>query len=117
MRDQILASEMVGVDVLDERLNLYGFAENGLSDEIRTADIDGLEDSWALVGTDAGPSNALIGPAGDGILDAAVFSDLRIISRPRGGQSAGTTIPDTYDPYGTRSSIGRSFRPYQAVRR
>jgi len=85
---------MVGVDGLDECLILYGFAENGLGDEIRTADVDGLEDCWAL-----------IGPAGDDILDAAVFSDLRNISRPRWGQSAGTSFPDTYDPYGTRFNI------------
>ncbi len=88
-------SALAGINVLDDRLNLYGFAEYELNDEIRTTDVDWLEDSWALVGTDADPTNTLIGPASDGILDAALFSNLRTITRPRWGQ---TTLANNQQP-------------------
>ena len=88
-------SALAGVNLLDDRLNLYAFGEYELNDEIKTLDIDWLEDSWALVGIDADPTNGSIGPASDGQFDTAVFSNLRTISRPRWGQ---TTLGNNQQP-------------------
>ena len=88
-------SALAGVNLLDDRLNLYAFGEYELNDEIKSLDIDWLEDSWALVGTDADPTSASIGPASDGDFDSGVFNNLRRIDRPRWGQ---TTLANNQQP-------------------
>ncbi|QDH74064.1 TonB-dependent receptor [Brevundimonas sp. M20] len=84
-------SVLGGINLLDDRLNLYGFAEYEDIDMVESMDIDWLRDSRALVGIDADPTNA----PNDGMLDSAVFSGLTTLSRPRWGQ---TTLANSQQP-------------------
>ncbi|HEY0600172.1 TonB-dependent receptor domain-containing protein [Brevundimonas sp.] len=84
-------SALIGTNLMDDRLNLYGFAEYEDIDMVESLDIDWLEDSRALVGIDADPTNAV----NDGMLDNAVFSGLTTLSRPRWGQ---TTLANSQQP-------------------
>ena len=74
-------SALAGVNLFDDRLNLYAFAEYEDIDEVQSLDIDWLKDARALVGIDADPTTA----TNDGNLDTAVFSGLTTLSRPRWG--------------------------------
>jgi len=76
-------SALGGVNLFDDRLNLYAFAEYEKLDEVQSIDIDWLENASALVGIDADPTNARF----DGNLDARVFSGYRSLQRPRWGQT------------------------------
>ena len=78
-------SALIGANVLDDRLNLWGFGEYEQLDELRAMDVDWLRASYALVGTDVDPTNPAIGPASDGIIDARVYSNLRTMQRMRWG--------------------------------
>ena len=70
-------SALAGVNLLDDRLNLYAFGEYEQLDEVRAEDIDWLAASYALVGVDADPTAA----PSDGIIDARVLSNLRTMQR------------------------------------
>ena len=85
------AAILGGVNVFDDRLNLWGFAEYERSDAIRSLDIGGYNDGFTLVGTDADPAASPF----DNQIDALLFRDVRVISRPRWGQ---TTIANTQQP-------------------
>lgn len=86
-------SALIGTNLLDDRLNLYAFAEYEDIDEVRSLDIDWLRDSKALVGIDADPT--ALADSNDGFLDSAVFSGLTTLSRPRWGQ---TTLANSQQP-------------------
>lgn len=82
-----------GVNLLDDRLNLWAFGEYDKNDEVKVLDIDWLEDSYLLGINDSDPAQGSAnGPTSDGIIDNIVFSGVRTISRPRWGQ---TTIANT----------------------
>ena len=74
-------SALAGVNLFDDRLNLYAFAEYEDIDEVTSLDIDWLRDARALVGIDADPTTA----TNDGMIDSAVFKGLTTLSRPRWG--------------------------------
>lgn len=76
-------SALGGVNLFDDRLNLYAFAEYEKLDEVQSIDIDWLKNASALVGIDADPTNARF----DGNLDTRVFSGYRTLQRPRWGQT------------------------------
>ena len=84
-------SALAGMNLLDDRLNVYAFGEYEDIDMVESLDIDWLEDSRALVGIDADPTTAV----NDGMLDNAVFSGLTTLSRPRWGQ---TTLANAQQP-------------------
>ena len=84
-------SALIGTNLLDDRLNLYAFGEYEDIDEVGSLDIDWLEAAHVLVGIDADPTTA----PSDGFLDAAVFSNVRTLSRPRWGQ---TTLANSQRP-------------------
>jgi len=84
-------SALIGTNLLDDRLNLYLFGEYEDIDEVQSLDIDWIEAAHAFVGIDADPTNA----PSDGMLDNAVFSGVRTLSRPRWGQ---TTLANSQRP-------------------
>jgi len=78
-------SALAGKNLLDDRLNVYGFAEYEKLDVILGEDIEWLRDGRFVVGVDADPSSATFGPRSDGIVDQALFYDVRYVGRPRWG--------------------------------
>ena len=84
-------SALAGVNLLDDRLNLYAFGEYEDIDEVQSLDIDWLDAAYALVGVDADPTNAV----NDGLIDNQLFSNLRTLQRPRWGQ---TTLANSQRP-------------------
>ncbi|WP_439471757.1 TonB-dependent receptor domain-containing protein [Brevundimonas sp.] len=66
-----------GQNFLDDRLNVYAFAEHEDIDRIRPRDIDWLREASLLVGNDADPTSA----TSDGVLDSLLYSNLRTLSR------------------------------------
>lgn len=76
-------SALAGVNLFDDRLNLWGFAEYEDLDELQDDDIDWLRANYGLVGNDVDPTNPAIGPATDGVIDARVYSGLRSLQRVR----------------------------------
>ncbi|MGV9008805.1 TonB-dependent receptor domain-containing protein [Brevundimonas sp.] len=105
-------SVLGGINLLDDRLNLWAFGEYDNNDEVLVSDIDWLQNSYVLGGpNDSDPAlGSPNGPASDGIIDNLVYRDVRTLSRPRWGQ---TTIANTRpgvptrDPeYGTSNCTG-----------
>lgn len=84
-------SALTGINLFDDRLNLYAFAEYEDIDQVQSLDIDWLEAAHAFVGIDADPTSAPY----DGMLDNQVFSGVRTLSRPRWGQ---TTLANSQRP-------------------
>lgn len=84
-------SGLIGTNLLDDRLNLYAFAEIEDIDMVESLDIDWLRAAHAFVGIDADPTNAPY----DGMLDNRVFSGVNTLSRPRWGQ---TTLANSQRP-------------------
>ncbi|HVL42975.1 MAG TPA: TonB-dependent receptor [Brevundimonas sp.] len=80
-------SILAGANILDDRLNLWAFGEYEEIDEIQVLDIDWLKESWFMAPVDSDPTSAAIGPANDGIVDVALFSNVRTLSRPRWGRT------------------------------
>ncbi len=88
-------SGLIGHNFFDDRLNVYLHAEYEELDAITSFDIDWLQNATVLLGTDADPTNPLIGPATDGEYDSMLFSGLRRMDRPRWGQ---TTLANVQQP-------------------
>lgn len=88
-------SVLGGVNLLDDRLNLYAFAEYEKIDELRTASIDWFARARVGLGIDADPTNPLIGPAADGIIDTGEFFNARRLDRPVWGS---TTLANMQRP-------------------
>ncbi|WP_420478958.1 TonB-dependent receptor domain-containing protein [Brevundimonas sp. FT23028] len=74
-------SALMGVNLLNDRLNLWAFGEYEQLDELRAMDVDWLRDSYALVGVDVDPTAS----PNDGIIDARVFSHVNTMQRLRWG--------------------------------
>ncbi len=77
-------SVLGGVNLLDDRLNLYGFAEYETIDDVNAESIEYLGNAWGLVGNDSDPTGA--GFTSDGVIDAVLYRDLRQLQILRGGQ-------------------------------
>lgn len=77
------ASIIGGVNLFDDRLNLYGFAEYQTSDRINDndLDIDWLTSNTRLSTVDIDPAGA----PNDGVYDVVPLSNLRTLGRPIGG--------------------------------
>ncbi len=83
-------SALAGVNLFDDRLNLWGFAEYDQNDEVRILDIDWYRANPGLAGVDADPApGSPNGPVSDGIFDIAdqVFYNRRQLQILRWGQT------------------------------
>ena len=78
-------SGLIGKNFFDDRLNLYAHAEYEQQDEVTSNDINWLKKAYVMLGVDADPSSAAIGPASDGVFDQQLFSGVVRLDRPRWG--------------------------------
>ncbi|WP_332658079.1 TonB-dependent receptor domain-containing protein [Brevundimonas sp.] len=85
-------SALLGHNFFDDRLNLYAHAEYEQQDPVTSFDIDWIEDGYYLLGIDADPTNAALGPPADGFVDSFLFRGPVRMDRPVWGQ---TTIAHT----------------------
>lgn len=90
---------LAGTNLLDDRLNLYGFAEYQTSDVVNDKDleIDWVQHNQRLATLDADPASAL----SDGVFDVDLASHLRTLNRPLGGilmLANGTRASPASDP-------------------
>jgi len=88
-------SALVGVNLLDDRLNLYAHAEYERTEEIYAEHINWIRDGRIRLGIDADPTNAAIGPATDGFLDIGQFYGANRLDRPQWGS---TTLANMQRP-------------------
>lgn len=88
-------SALGGINLFDDRLNIYAFAEYEKADEVRTSDLDWFARARVALGVDADPTNAAIGPANDGFVDTAEFFNARRLDRPLWGS---TTLANMQRP-------------------
>jgi hypothetical protein len=95
-------SALAGVNLFDDRLNLYIHGEYEDIDEVTSLDIDWLNNAPIRLGVDADPTNA----RSDGIVDARLFTGVRRIDRPRWGQ---TTLANVQQP----SQLNNPNVPYE----
>jgi outer membrane receptor protein involved in Fe transport len=72
-----------GTNLMDDRLNIYGFAEYQTSDVVNDKDLelDYIQHERRVITVDADPASAL----SDGVFDAQAVSNLRTLNRPLGG--------------------------------
>ena len=95
------ASALIGGNFLDDRLNLYAHAEYEKQEQVTSFDIDWINDGYYLLGMDADPTNAAIGPNRDGVLDNRLFRGPVRMDRPQWGQTTlahTTALSPTNDP-------------------
>lgn len=81
-------SALGGINLLDDKLNLWAFAEYDQSDKVRILDIDWYNRNPGLATVDADPTNPAIGPVSDDVMDiAGPFYDRRQLQILRWGQT------------------------------
>jgi outer membrane receptor protein involved in Fe transport len=95
-------SALYGVNLLDDRLNVYVHGEYEEIDEVTSLDIDWLRDAPVRIGIDADPTTSQY----DGFLDSRTFRGVRRIDNPRWGQ---TTLANTSQP----SALNDPDIPYE----
>jgi outer membrane receptor protein involved in Fe transport len=76
-------SALIGQNLLDDRLNVYAFAEYEQLDAVNSLDMDWLRNSTGLIGVDADPAAARL----DGVRDNQLFRGYVTLQRPRWGQT------------------------------
>ena len=78
-----------GINLLDDRLNIYAHAEYDRQEEIYLEHLSWLTDgSVTGLGMDADPTQVAVGPVNDGIFDTGpIFYGARRLDRPRWGQT------------------------------
>jgi len=81
-------SALAGVNLFDDRLNVWGFGEYEKIDELSVMDIDWFAKSPILLAIDADQA----GFTNDGAIDSALFFGVNTLGRIRGGQ---TTLANT----------------------
>ncbi|HYC69228.1 TonB-dependent receptor domain-containing protein [Brevundimonas sp.] len=94
-------SALIGHNFLDDRLNLYAHGEYEEVDQVTAFDVDWINDGYYLLGMDADPTNAAIGPTTDGTIDTHLFRSPVRMDRPRWGQTTVvhvTPLSPTNDP-------------------
>lgn len=85
-----------GVNLLDDRLNIYGHAEYDETEEVYQNMISWMRDGSVSLGLDADPTNQANGPISDGHLDIGhFFTDARRLDRVRWGT---TTLANMQRP-------------------
>ncbi len=84
-------SALLGHNFLDDRLNLYAFAEYEKNPEITSFDVDWIRRANVLIGVDADPVASPV----DGEIDARLFQGVNRIDLPRWGQ---TTLANNQRP-------------------
>ncbi|WP_420478036.1 TonB-dependent receptor domain-containing protein [Brevundimonas sp. FT23028] len=95
-------SALAGINLLDDRLNLYLHGEYEQVDEVTSLDIDWLRNAPVRIGVDADPTTA----RSDGIIDSRVYTGVNRIDRPRWGQ---TTLANVSQP----SALNNPNIPYE----
>jgi outer membrane receptor protein involved in Fe transport len=95
-------SALYGVNLLDDRLNVYVHGEYEQVDEVTSMDIDWLADAPVRIGVDADPTTARY----DGVVDALTYRGVRRIDLPRWGQ---TTLANVAQP----SALNNPNVPYE----
>ena len=89
-------SVLAGVNMFDDRLNLYAHAEYDEQEEIYVEHIGLFGDASTILGLDADPTNSQFGPINDGVLDlGTVFYGARRLDRPMWGS---TTLANMQRP-------------------
>ncbi|HYC75201.1 TonB-dependent receptor domain-containing protein [Brevundimonas sp.] len=89
-------SVLAGVNLFDDRLNLYAHAEYDESEEVYIEHVPWLGDGSVILPTDRDPTNTLFGPVNDGVLDTGeIFYDARRLDRPMWGS---TTLANMQRP-------------------
>ena len=88
-------SALAGINLFDDRLNLYAHAEYEKADEVLRQDLEWLGNGSVILGVDADPSSSAIGPAADGTYDTALFFNARRLDRPLWGS---TTLANMQRP-------------------
>ncbi len=88
-------SALAGINLLDDRLNLYGFGEYERAEEVYSEHIDWRRTGRIRLGIDADPTNPLIGPAADNVVDVGNFYGARRLDRPVWGS---TTLANMQRP-------------------
>ncbi|WP_292043222.1 MULTISPECIES: TonB-dependent receptor domain-containing protein [unclassified Brevundimonas] len=78
-------SALAGKNFFDGRLNVYAHAEYEQQDEVTSMDIDWLRRAPVMLGVDADPASAAVGPRNDGVLDQQLFTGVVRLDRPRWG--------------------------------
>jgi len=78
-------SGLFGKNFFDDRLNVYLHAEYEQSDAVTSMDIDWLRRAPVILGVDADPTSAAIGPNYDGRVDNMLFTGVVRLDRPRWG--------------------------------
>ncbi|KPF84987.1 hypothetical protein IP78_00270 [Brevundimonas sp. AAP58] len=100
-------SALAGINLFDDRLNLYAHAEWDRNEEIKTLDVDWLRDGWLLLGIDADPAATPF----DGNTDAILFNNVRRLDRPRWGSTTlansqpASPLNDPDVPFATCTSL------------
>lgn len=84
-------SVLAGVNLFDNRLNVYAHGEYEEVDEVTSLDIDWLSNAPIRIGVDADPTTARY----DGRIDSRIFTGVRRIDLPRWGQ---TTLANVQQP-------------------
>ncbi|WP_298158317.1 TonB-dependent receptor [Brevundimonas sp.] len=74
-----------GMNLLDDRLNIYAHAEYERAETVFPSHINWLQDGRIRLGVDADPTNPAFGPAADGVLDLGQFYNARRLDRPLWG--------------------------------
>ena len=89
-------SVLAGVNLFDDRLNLYAHAEYDEQEEIYIEHLGQFNDASVILGTDRDPTDTTFGPVSDGILDSGeIFYGARRLDRPQWGS---TTLANMQRP-------------------
>lgn len=89
-------SILAGVNLFDDRLNIYAHAEYDEAEEVYVEHVPWLGDGSVILPIDRDPTNPLFGPANDGDLDfGTIFYNARRLDRPQWGS---TTLANMQRP-------------------
>lgn len=88
-------SALAGVNLLDDRLNLYAHAEYERAEEVYSEHIPWINRDRVVLGIDADPTNPILGMVNDGFIDTAEFYGARRLDRPTWGS---TTLANMQRP-------------------
>jgi outer membrane receptor protein involved in Fe transport len=110
-------SALMGHNFFDNRLNVYGSAEYEKQEQVTSFDIDWIRNGNYLIGIDADPTNADLGPNNDGRFDSMLFNSPVRMDRPVWGQTTlvhGTPFSPLNDPDVAVFSGSSCFYTYAA---
>jgi outer membrane receptor protein involved in Fe transport len=88
-------SVLAGVNLFDDRLNLYAFGEYERTEEVFAEHLEFLANGSIILGVDADPTNPAFGPVSDGVIDSRQFYGARRLDRPTWGS---TTLSNMQRP-------------------